>query len=116
MADAATQPAHTDVAAEEGHDEHHPSAREYVQIAVILAILTAMEFSTYFVEFGALTIPLLLLLMVIKFVMIVGFFMHLKFDTNLYRRLLVTGLVGALVLYALATLALYEFPAGAGLG
>lgn len=116
MADAATKPDTTDVAIEQGHDEHHPSAREYVQIAAVLAVLTGLEFSTYFIEFGVLATPILIVLMAIKFVLIVGFFMHLKFDTKLYRRLLLTGLFGALVLYALAMLALFEFPAGAGLG
>jgi cytochrome c oxidase subunit 4 len=115
MAQAATTDVTTDDAHDE-HEEHHPSARDYVQIAVVLAVLTGMEFATYFIDFGVLTMPLLLGLMTLKFALIVGFFMHLKFDTKLYRRLLLTGLIGAIVLYALATLALFEFPAGTGLG
>lgn len=113
MADATTTEATTtDVV----HDDHHPTPRKYVEIAVVLAILTAMEFSTYFIDFGVISTPLLLVLMAIKFAMIAGFFMHLKFDTTIYRRLMVTGLVGALILYAIATLALAEFPSGQGLG
>ncbi len=113
MADTATE-ATTDVAVT--HDDHHPSAREYVQIAGALFGLTAMEFSTYFIEFGPLHIPLLLVLMGIKFMLVAGFFMHLKFDTRVFRQLMITGLVGAMTLYLAATLALHEFPAGAGLG
>ncbi|MBY5161802.1 cytochrome C oxidase subunit IV family protein [Salsipaludibacter albus] len=99
-ADATTQAAH--------HDE--PTVRQYVEIAGALSVLTLMEFSTYFVEFGWLHIPILLTLMAIKFGLIVGFFMHLKYDTRLYTRLMVTGLVGALTLYGIAFLAIAEVP------
>ncbi len=90
---------------------HEPSVKFYIQIAVVLAILTAMEFSTYFIDFGPLGVPLLLVLMTIKFALIVGFFMHLKFDTDLYSKLLLTGLIGALVLYLVVFAALGEIPA-----
>jgi cytochrome c oxidase subunit IV len=40
------------LAADEHHAGHHPTPRDYVRIAVILAILTALEVSTYFVDFG----------------------------------------------------------------
>ncbi|HKJ56619.1 MAG TPA: cytochrome C oxidase subunit IV family protein [Nitriliruptoraceae bacterium] len=89
---------------------HEPSVAFYIQVAVVLAVLTAMEFSTYFIDFGPFTVPLLLVLMAIKFALIVGFFMHLKFDTDLYSKLLLTGLVGALVLYVVVFLALGEVP------
>ncbi len=111
MADAtATEAPTTDT-----HDGHQPTVAEYVQIAGVLFVLTAMEFSTYFIEFGPLHIPLLLLLMGIKFALVVGVFMHLKYDTHVYRRLLLTGLIGAVTLYGIAMLTLLEFPAGAGL-
>jgi hypothetical protein len=54
-----------------------------------------MEFSTYFIEFGAMHAPLLIVLMAIKFVIVAGFFMHLKFDTRLFTRLMFGGLAGA---------------------
>ena len=84
-----------------GHDDHHPGPREYVRIAIILAVLTALEVSTYFVDFGALGIPLLVALMLVKFVMVAGFFMHLRFDSKLYSRFLYGGLFMALGLYAI---------------
>lgn len=104
MATATAEQAATD------HDEHHPTPRFYVQVALVLAVLTAMEFSTYFIDFGPLAMPLLLVLMAIKFAMIVGFFMHLKFDTPWFTRLMITGLVGALVLYGIVALAVFELP------
>lgn len=103
MSAAPTQGPASDV---EQPDDHHPSPREYVRIALILAVLTALEVSTYFFEFGPLGIPLLVVLMIIKFLMVAGFFMHLRFDVALYTRLLYTGLFFALVLYSVALVVL----------
>jgi cytochrome c oxidase subunit IV len=86
---------------------HGPEPREYVRIALVLAVLTALEVSTYFVEFGALGIPLLVVLMAIKFVMVANFFMHLKFDNRLYSRMLYTGLFLAITLYALTLVIMF---------
>jgi cytochrome c oxidase subunit IV len=86
---------------------HHPSPREYVRIAVVLGVLTALEVSTYFVDFGRVAIPLLVVLMTIKFVLVAGFFMHLRFDTKLYGRMLYGGLALALGLYAITLVILY---------
>ena len=86
---------------------HGPEPREYVQIALVLAALTALEVSTYFVDFGPLGIPLLVGLMFIKFVMVANFFMHLKFDNRLYTRLLYAGLSLAITLYALTLVIMY---------
>lgn len=98
---------HDPAPASGGHDAHHPTPRDYVRIAVILGVLTALEVSTYFVEFGALAIPLLIVLMAIKFVMVAGFFMHLRFDTKIYGRLLYGGLLGAMGLYGIALLIMF---------
>ncbi|MTV24871.1 hypothetical protein FTX61_05490 [Nitriliruptoraceae bacterium ZYF776] len=85
----------------DSHAHHGPTPREYVQIALVLALLTALEISTYFVEFGPLGIPLLIVLMLVKFVMVANFFMHLKFDHKLYNRFLYGGLILAGFLYSL---------------
>ena len=86
---------------------HHPTPREYVNIAIMLAILTALEVSTYFVDFGRIAIPLLIILMIIKFIMVASFFMHLKFDSKLFGRMLYGGLFLALGLYALTLIILF---------
>jgi len=90
----------------EGHVGHHPTPAEYVRIALILAVLTALEVSTYYFDFGRAGIPLLIVLMVIKFVMVASFFMHLRYDTKLFGRFMYTGLGFAIVLYA-ATLLIF---------
>ena len=95
---ATENPANQEV--HEASEEHHPTARDYVKIAVVLAILTAMEVSASFIEVGGAFIPLLTILMAIKFVLVAGWFMHLKYDTGLYSRLLGAGLFLALGVYA----------------
>ena len=93
------------------HGEH-PTPRLYVQIAGVLFVLTALEFSTYFIDFAAMHIPLLLILMAVKFGLVAGFFMHLKYDTRLFSRVMYGGLIGALGLYAITFAALAEIPRG----
>ncbi len=87
---------------DEGHA--HPSDRSYVGIAVILAALTALEVVSYYVEeqLGGLLVPALMAMMVVKFVLVVAWFMHLRFDSNLFTRVFVSGLVLAIGVYAVA--------------
>ncbi len=87
----------------EQHKEH-PTPRQYVNIAVVLAVLTALEVSTYFLDFGVIAIPLLVILMAVKFVYVAGFFMHLKYDVKIYSRMMYSGLFLALGLYSFAVL------------
>jgi len=95
----------TDAPAHDAHavEDHaaHPTPRQYVNIAVVLALLTGLEVSTYFVDFGRVAIPLLIVLMTVKFLYVAGWFMHLKFDSRVFSKLMYTGLIFALVLYAI---------------
>lgn len=100
-----------DTAAAHGSDhstEHGMSTRGYITIALILAAITALEVSTYYVDFGPLFMPSLMIMMVIKFVMVVSYFMHLKFDNRLFSVLFYTGLGLALFCYIVA-LATFKF-------
>ena len=86
------------------HDAHHPSDWEYIKIAIILAVLTAIEVGMYFLEGRASNAVLyigLTVLMVVKFFMVVAYFMHLKYDTPWFRRIFVAGLVLAMGVYAI---------------
>ncbi len=88
------------------HGEGHgASDKQYIVIAIILAVLTAIEVSTYYVDFGPLFLPTLLVLMIVKFVIVVSYFMHLKFDNKLFSYLFYSGLLLAIAVYvgALAT-------------
>lgn len=87
---------------EQTHQEQtHPSVKQYVTIAVVLAVLTAIEVGIYYVEaLKGILVPALLVLAVVKFALVVLWFMHLKFESRLFMRLFVTGLVLALTLFA----------------
>ncbi len=93
-----------------GGGHAHPSDRSYVGIALILAVITAAEVATFYLEdeLGSALVPILLVMMVVKFAMVAGWFMHLRFDSNLFTRLFVTGIVLAVGVY-MAVLATFEF-------
>ena len=94
--------------ATESHEdthEHGMSDAGYIKIALILAAITALEVSTYYVDFGPFFLPSLIIMMVVKFFMVVSYFMHLKFDNKLFSLMFYIGLGLALFVYftALAT-------------
>jgi len=80
--------------------EHaHPGAGEYIVVAVILAIVTAVEVAVYYLPEVRTWLPLILILLsAFKFFMVVAFFMHLKFDHPSFRWYFGGGLALALVL------------------
>ena len=82
------------------HEDHGLSDLGYIKIALLLAVLTAIEVLTYFVDFGVLEVPSLLILMVVKFQIVISYFMHLKFDNKIFSYLFITGLVLAVVVFA----------------
>jgi caa(3)-type oxidase subunit IV len=84
----------------EAHAEDHGSPTMYVQIFVILFVLTAMEVAASFVDIGQAFLPTLIGLMSLKFLLVASRFMHLRYDTVLYSRILYTGLGLAMFLYA----------------
>ena len=87
---------------EEAQVEHgaHPTEAKYVRVALILAVLTAIEVVLSYTEFPEpATNAALLTLAGIKFAMVAAYFMHLKFDNKLLRRLFITGFVLAASVY-----------------
>ncbi|MBV9579633.1 MAG: cytochrome C oxidase subunit IV family protein [Chloroflexi bacterium] len=85
------------------HTNTHPGNRTYVLVGLILAIITVAEVFFYTQEsVRAFLVPLLLVLSATKFAMVVGFFMHLKFDSPLFTGVFGFGLlVAASVITAL---------------
>ena len=81
---------------------------KYIRIALILAVITALEVSTYYVDFGPLFLPALLIMMAIKFVMVVLEFMHLRQDAKLFHYLFWSGFGLAIAVY-IAALATFKF-------
>src|SRR5215207_6685816 len=83
-------------------DKAHKPDSYYVIVAMVLAAITALETSTYWIDFGPLFMPMLLTLMTIKFVMVVSLFMHLKFDNKIFSYLFYSGLLLAIFVYVVA--------------
>ena len=83
------------------HAEHvHPSAWTYIKVGIILTLITVVEVWAYyipsFVESAAF-VPSLLIMSAAKFIIVVGFYMHLKYDHKLFRALFAGPLAIAVV-------------------
>lgn len=100
---------HEGFSAEEPGAHHGPSDATFVKIALFLALVTAFEvWLSYTDIFGWAFMPLLLISMLVKFFVVVLYFMHLKFDNPLFRRLFWLGLFLAPVVF-LGFLATFHF-------
>ncbi|MEA2829148.1 MAG: cytochrome c oxidase subunit [Actinomycetota bacterium] len=92
---------------EEGGPAHgaaheHPSDLQYVYIALFLAMVTAAEVAVYYVKsLAGLLVYILVTMAVVKFSVVVMFFMHLRFDSKLFRRFFITGIILALFCYVI---------------
>jgi cytochrome c oxidase subunit 4 len=87
----------------------HPDPIQYVIVAVVLSVITAIEIATSYLEGDipdGLIVTLLLGMGLVKFVLVASWFMHLRTDKKVFRRFFILGAVAAVVLYAivLATL------------
>lgn len=96
---------------------HHPGPRQYVFIAIILAIVTAAEVAIYYVPaLEDWLVPFLIVFSVIKFVLVGLYFMHLKFDSLIFRRLFIVGIVLAFVVFTIVLSLFFLGPETAGPG
>jgi cytochrome c oxidase subunit 4 len=88
--------------------EHaHPGAKEYLGIAVVLTVITAIEVAVFYIPSLAFAlVPILLVLSALKFVLVVMFYMHLKFDSRLFSWLFVAPMLLAICMI-LALMALF---------
>ena len=90
------------------HEHAHPTAATYSKIALTLVILTAFEVAVYYVEsVRAWLVPILLVLMTIKFALVAMYYMHLKPDSRLFTGLFVFPILIAVVII-LALIALFS--------
>ena len=95
-----------DLGADEfGEGQHGASDKQYILIAVILALITGAEVTLSYVDVGPVFLPALLIMMAAKFVIVVSYFMHLKFDRKIFSVMFYMGLSLAVFVYigALAT-------------
>ena len=92
-----------------GEVRAHPDPWQYVVVAVVLAVITAVEIAVSYMEGDipdGLIVVLLLAMMVIKFFLVASWFMHLRTDQPVFKRMFIVGAVAAPLLYlvVLATL------------
>jgi cytochrome c oxidase subunit 4 len=81
-------------------DHGHPSELQYVGVALVLAVVTGIEVAVYYISaVKDALVPILLTLSVVKFSLVVLWFMHLRFDSRIFRRLFVAGLALAVFVY-----------------
>jgi len=87
------------------HADHHPTERSYWVVFVILAVLTAVEVAWSYIGLSgaALVLPLIAM-MVVKFVLVAGWFMHLwpdmkSLNGRLFTWTFACGIVLAGVVY-----------------
>jgi len=87
----------------------HATVKTYVNVAIILGIITAIEVTTLYVPGipNVLLVSSLLAMSVVKFFLVVGFFMHLKYDSGIMRALFVGPLIIAICII-LAMMALFS--------
>ncbi len=88
--------------AEHGAAHDHPSDLQYIYVALFLAAVTAAEVGVYYVPaLEGLLVPILVVMALVKFSVVVLWFMHLRFDSRLFRRLFVTGIILAVFCYVI---------------
>ncbi|MSO78192.1 MAG: hypothetical protein EXQ79_01125 [Acidimicrobiia bacterium] len=95
-----------------GEIHPHPSPLQYVIVAVILCVVTALEIAVSYTEGeipDALIVVLLLGMAILKFVIVAAWFMHLRTDMPIFRRFFVIGIVAAIILYLIVLSTLNRF-------
>ena len=98
-----------------GHDSHESDGEHaghgnshYYLVALALAVLTGLEVMLSYVDIGKAFLPLLMILMMIKFIMVVLEFMHLRRDAKLFHYLFWSGFLLAIAVY-IGFLATFKF-------
>lgn len=79
----------------------HPDEMQYVKVAIFLAIVTAAEVGVFYVPaLAGMSKLILSVMMVVKFVLVAMWFMHLRFDSPLFRRFFILGIVLSTAVFA----------------
>ena len=79
------------------HERAHPGAKEYLAIATVLTVITAVEVAVFYIpSMKPMLVPILLTLSAVKFGLVAAFYMHLKFDHRLFSWLFVLPMLLAI--------------------
>ena len=87
-------------------EQHHPTPRQYVLIAVVLVVITGFEIATSYIDTGHsnLIIIALFIMAAVKFWLVAAWYMHMRTDQPFFRRVFVVGMVGAGIVYGIVLL------------
>lgn len=96
-----------------GELKPHPSPRQYVLIAVVLVIITGLEVGASYLDGDVnsnLLIIVLAVMAAVKFFLVVSWYMHLRTDLKIFRRMFIVGLMlaGAVYMIALTSLRIFD--------
>jgi cytochrome c oxidase subunit 4 len=76
---------------EVGHD--HPGESVYIRVAIILTLVTITEVAIYYIHaLRGILVPALIIMSVGKFIAVIMYFMHLKFDDKRLLAIFVAAL------------------------
>jgi cytochrome c oxidase subunit 4 len=78
------------------HVHEHPTWKQYKWVALWLFVITVIEVWAYYIPSfvaSAAFKPALLLMSAIKFAVVVMYYMHLKFDHPLFRKLFIGPMI-----------------------
>jgi cytochrome c oxidase subunit 4 len=85
----------------------HPDPIQYVVIGLTLAFITLVEVALYYIDLNfELMVVTLIVLSLLKFMLVVGFFMHLRFDNQIFSVLFFGGLGLAVAVFTVAIVTL----------
>ena len=80
----------------------HPTPKMYWALAAALAVITAIEVAIAYADVNrGVLVTVLIVAMLAKFGIVVGFYMHLRYDLKVYRNVFLLGLVGAFLLFTI---------------
>ena len=71
---------------------HGPTVSQYLLIGLVLAIITLIEVWISFSDLGAILVPALLAFSAVQFVIVVGWFMPLRYDNPFLTHVFSTGM------------------------
>jgi cytochrome c oxidase subunit 4 len=85
-------------------EQHNtPTAGQYWKIAGFLAAVTALEVAMFYIdrelELGFFNAAILLAASAIKFIVVVGWFMHVRYEKPIINRFFTAGFILACALY-----------------
>ncbi len=102
---AATEPA----TRHRAHGHAHASVTTYVIIGLALTIITAVEVAIFYIpQLRGVLVPVLLTLSASKFIIVVLFYMHLRYDSPLFSRVFFGPLLLA-VLVIISLVILFKY-------